>query len=102
MPTCAHPAGLKVALMMSVLSFSDERGSELLLAQPVTRTQVLTGKVAGVYATPAVALLFGFGASGLVIAVQAGGEGVVPLSSVCRLHALAGPGVCLRWVLVNY
>jgi len=67
-----------VALMMSVLSFSAEGGSELLLAQPVTRTQVLTGKVAGVYATLAVALLFGFGASGLVIALQAGGEGVVP------------------------
>ncbi|HKW25026.1 MAG TPA: ABC transporter permease subunit [Terriglobales bacterium] len=67
-----------VALMMSVLSFSAEGGSELLLAQPVTRTQVLTGKLAGIYATLVVALLFGFGASGLVIALQAGGEGIGP------------------------
>ncbi len=67
-----------VALVMSVLSFSAEGGSELLLAQPVTRSQVLVGKLAGVYATLAVALLFGFGASGLVIALQAGGEGVGP------------------------
>lgn len=65
-----------VAMLMAVLSFSAEGGSELLLAQPVTRTQVLVGKLAGVYATLAVALLFGFGASGLVIALQAGGEGI--------------------------
>ncbi len=65
-----------VALIMSVLSFSAEGGSELLLAQPVTRTQVLFGKLAGVYAALTVALLFGFGASGLVIALQAGSEGM--------------------------
>ncbi len=65
-----------VALIMAVLSFSAEGGSELLLAQPVTRTQVLLGKLAGVYAALAVALLFGFGASGLVIALQAGSEGI--------------------------
>lgn len=65
-----------VALIMAVLSFSAEGGSELLLAQPVTRTQVLLGKLAGVYAALAVALLFGFGASGLIIALQAGGEGI--------------------------
>lgn len=65
-----------VALVMAVLSFSTEGGAELLLAQPVTRTQVLAGKLAGVYATLAVSLLFGFGASGLVIALQAGGEGL--------------------------
>lgn len=67
-----------VALLMSVLSFGVEGGSELLLAQPVTRTQVLMGKLAGVYATLVVALLFGFGASGVVIALQSGGEGVGP------------------------
>jgi Cu-processing system permease protein len=67
-----------VALIMAVLSFSADGGSELLLAQPVTRTQVLLGKLAGVYAALAVALLFGFGVSGLVIALQAGAEGMGP------------------------
>ncbi len=67
-----------VALVMGVLSFSAEGGSELLLAQPVTRTQVLVGKLTGVYATLVVSLLFGFGASGLVIALQAGSEGIGP------------------------
>lgn len=67
-----------VALIMGVLSFSAEGGSELLLAQPVTRTQVLVGKLAGVYATLVVALLFGFGASGLIIALHAGIEGIGP------------------------
>ena len=67
-----------VALIMGVLSFSAEGGSELLLAQPVTRTQVLVGKLAGVYATLVVALLFGFGSSGLVIALHAGIEGIGP------------------------
>ncbi|HYL12862.1 MAG TPA: ABC transporter permease subunit [Terriglobales bacterium] len=65
-----------VALVMGVLSFSAEGGSELLLAQPVTRTQVLVGKLAGIYSALVVALLFGFSASGLVIALQAGGEGI--------------------------
>lgn len=67
-----------VALIMGVLSLSPDGGSELLLAQPVTRLQVLVGKLAGVYAAVAVALLFGFGASGTVIALQAGGEGMGP------------------------
>ncbi len=67
-----------VALMMSVLSFSAEGGSELLFAQPVTRMQVLIGKLAGIYSALLVALLFGFGASGLVIALQAGAEGLEP------------------------
>ncbi|HSB75359.1 MAG TPA: ABC transporter permease subunit, partial [Terriglobales bacterium] len=65
-----------VAMVMAILSFSPESGAELLLAQPVSRTQVLAGKVAGIFAALAVALLFGFGASGLVIALQAGGEGM--------------------------
>lgn len=67
-----------VALIMGVLSLSPDGGSELLLAQPVTRVQVLVGKLAGVYAAVAVALLFGFGASGTVIALQAGGDGMGP------------------------
>lgn len=67
-----------VALVMGVLSFSAEGGSELLLAQPVTRTQVLVGKLTGVYATLVISLLFGFGASGLIIALQAGSEGIGP------------------------
>src|SRR5262249_33790700 len=44
-------------------------------AQPVTRTEILLGKLAGLFASMFTATLIGFGAGGLVIAVGAGSEG---------------------------
>lgn len=67
-----------VALMMGGLSFGDRGLSELLFSQPVNRSEVLVGKLLGIYGALAAALLFGFGASGLVIALQSGEEGLGP------------------------
>jgi Cu-processing system permease protein len=65
-----------IALTMGTLSFTSERSvSELLFAQPVTRTEILLGKLAGLFASMVTATLIGFGAGGLVIAVRAGSEG---------------------------
>ena len=54
-----------------------ERGTLLyLLAQPVSRTQVLLGKFLGLAAALSCSLCVGFGASALVLAWRAGGAGV--------------------------
>lgn len=64
-----------VALIMGTLSFTGEKSAgDLLFAQPVTRTEVLLGKLLGLFASLFTATLFGFGLAGLVIAVNAGTE----------------------------
>lgn len=65
-----------IALTMGTLSFTSEQGvSELLFAQPVTRTEILMGKLAGLFASMVTATLIGFGSGGLVIAARTGSEG---------------------------
>ncbi|MCM3902307.1 MAG: ABC transporter permease [Pyrinomonadaceae bacterium] len=65
-----------VALMMGTLSFTSEKGaSELLFSQPVTRTEILLGKLLGLFASILTATLVGFGLAGIVIALNAGSEG---------------------------
>jgi Cu-processing system permease protein len=65
-----------IALTMGTLSFTSERSvSELLFAQPVTRTEILLGKLAGLFASMVTATLIGFGTGGFVIATRAGSEG---------------------------
>ena len=65
-----------IALTMGTLSFTSERSvSELLFAQPIARTEILLGKLAGLFVSMVTATLIGFGVGGLVIAMRAGGEG---------------------------
>ena len=65
-----------VALSMATLSFAGEKGvGEMLFSQPVTRTAILTGKLAGLAMALGAATMFGFGLSGLVIAANVGMEG---------------------------
>lgn len=65
-----------VALTMGTLSFTSEKGaSELLFSQPVTRAEILLGKLAGLFASIATATVAGFGLAGVVIAVKAGTTG---------------------------
>jgi Cu-processing system permease protein len=67
-----------VSLTMSAVSFTGERGAtELLFSQPVTRAEILTGKICGLFAAVAAATCFGFGLAACVIAVNAGTEGSV-------------------------
>lgn len=65
------------ALMIGVLSLSSERGAaELVFSQPVARRTVLFGKLLGLFAALGAAQAVGFGAAGLVIFNQSGGEGL--------------------------
>lgn len=62
-----------VGLLLGVTSVTGSAESlSLLLAQPVSRTEVLAGKFAGVTAAIAAAQLLGLGGGGLVVALNAG------------------------------
>lgn len=66
------------ALTMGTLSFTNEKSlSPLLFSQPVTRTDILVGKLGGLFAAIASATLLGFGLAGLVISLKAGNVGVL-------------------------
>ena len=67
-----------LALTMGTLSFtSDKSLNELLFAQPITRMEILLGKMLGLFASILTATLIGFGAGGLVIAAKAGSAGAL-------------------------
>lgn len=67
-----------VGLTMGTLSFSSEKtASELLFSQPVTRTEIMLGKLAGLFASILTATLIGFGLAGLIVGAQAGSEGAL-------------------------
>lgn len=67
-----------VALTMGTLSFTSEKSlNEMLFAQPVTRTEILLGKLAGLFASILTATLVGFGLAGFIIAAKAGTQGLV-------------------------
>lgn len=64
------------ALIMGVLSLAPERGTaELLFAQPISRREILVGKLLGLFAALAVAEFVGFGLAGLVVFSSSGEEG---------------------------
>ncbi|HSE36469.1 MAG TPA: ABC transporter permease [Blastocatellia bacterium] len=78
-----------VALIMGTMSFTSEKtSSELLFSQPVTRTEILLGKLAGLFASIFTATLVGFGLAGLVIAARAGSEGVLRYPAFVALSLL--------------
>ena len=67
-----------LALAAATSSFSGDKGAaEFLFSQPVSRTEVLLGKILGLFASLAVAVIFGFGVSGFVIAAQSGTDGIL-------------------------
>jgi Cu-processing system permease protein len=85
-----------VSLSMAALSLTGEKGAgELLFAQPVTRSEILLGKVLGLFVSMAAATLFGFGLAGVVIASQAGPEGLA------RYLAFAGFALVLALVFLS-
>ncbi len=66
-----------MALLVGVTSFSPERGAaELLFSQPVSRATVVAGKLLGLLQALTAAQALGFGAAGLVIFSQSGGDGI--------------------------
>ncbi len=86
-----------VSLVMGTLSLTSEKSAgELIFSQPITRTEILLGKIAGLFAAILAATLLGFGVAGLVIASKTGTEGLLryPLLVVLSL-ALALVFLCL-------
>lgn len=59
-----------VALMMGTQSFLSGDDDEMLFSQPVSRSEVLIGKMLGLYAAIVTATFLGFGLGGAVIASQ--------------------------------
>jgi Cu-processing system permease protein len=85
-----------VCLTLGALSFTGEKGAaELLFSQPVTRREILLGKVLGLFGAVAAATCFGFGLAGLVIASQAGWRGAT------RYAALVGLALLLAMVFLG-
>lgn len=75
-----------VALVMGTLSFTGDRGSmELLFSQPVSRTEVMLGKVAGLFLAIAGSMLSGFAAAGAVIVIGGGTTGLPQYAALVAL-----------------
>jgi Cu-processing system permease protein len=83
-------------LVLGVISSSSEGGTlSLLLAQPVSRSEVLLGKFLGLATALTVAQAIGFGAGGLVVALQAGSE------QVRGFLVLTGLSMALGWLTIS-
>ncbi len=64
-----------VALIMGTQSFAGGADDEeLLYSQPVMRSEILVGKITGLFASIVTATFFGFGAGGLIISMQTAAE----------------------------
>ena len=67
-----------VSLVMGTLSFTGDKGStELLFSQPVSRSEVVTGKLSGLFLAVASATLIGFTAAGVIVVAGNGPEGLL-------------------------
>lgn len=67
-----------LALVMGTLSFTGDKGSaELLYAQPLSRTEVLLGKMTGVFWSIALSTVTGFALAGFLVVAQAGTIGLL-------------------------
>ncbi len=79
-----------------------ERGTLLyLLAQPVSRTQVLLGKYVGLAAALVCSLCIGFGVSAGVLAWRAGGVGVDAFAMLITFTALLAVAMLSVGVLIS-
>jgi Cu-processing system permease protein len=80
-----------MALMMGTLSFTSEKSlNELLFAQPITRADILLGKLLGLFAALATATLLGFGVAGFIIALRGGTTGLLRFPAFIALSLLLG------------
>lgn len=93
-----------VALLLGVTSIAGGETLPLLLAQPVTRGEVLAGKYLGLGLALGAAQALGFGGGGVAIALQAGADqlpGFVALTGLALvlgwLHLAAGLCIAARF-----
>ena len=93
------------ALLLGVFSFLSEREYlELLTTQPISRSRVLMGKIAGLCLTVLAASALGFGLPGAIIAMSIGTEGARAYLMVvifCSLLAVVFVGLAVFIALVS-
>jgi Cu-processing system permease protein len=78
-----------MALVMGTLSFAGDRGTaELLFSQPVSRTDVMLGKLIGLFLSMSGAMAAGFLMAGGVIFVNAGASGLGGFAAFAGLTLL--------------
>jgi Cu-processing system permease protein len=79
------------SLLLGVFSFlSNKDYIDLLVTEPVSRTQVILGKYLGLCLSLVGATLIGFGAPGVVISLVVGTEGALMYAVVVGLSLLSG------------
>jgi Cu-processing system permease protein len=81
-----------LGLKLGTLNMSADRASnELLFAQPVTRTEILCGRMLGLFAAMCAPMIAGFAAASTVILTQVGPEGFLRFAGLVALSfVLAG------------
>ncbi len=80
-----------VTLTMGAFGFSSEHSAaELLYAQPVLRSEIILGKLLGLFSSFALSTLIGFGVAGAFISVQAGSTGILAYAAFVGLSLLLG------------
>lgn len=80
-----------VALVSSVLAFHLEGGNqEMLFAQPVRRSEIVAGKLLGLFGTLVASTMAGFGLAGAIIGYRVGWEGVSRYLAFVGLALLVG------------
>ena len=78
-----------VALSMGTLSFTGDRGSmELLFSQPVSRSEVIIGKMLGLFLSTALSTLTGFAFAGTLVVLGHGAEGLGRYAGMVALSLL--------------
>jgi len=84
------------SVVIGVLSLEGDRGHvELLFSQPVSRPHILLGQMLGIFGALIGAEMIGFGAAGIVIFSNAGGEGLA------SYLLLLGSAVALTAIFVS-
>jgi Cu-processing system permease protein len=77
------------ALIMGTLSFTGDRGSmELLFSQPLSRAEVVVGKLLGVFLSIAMATLLGFTVAGVLVVAGHGPEGLARYAAMVGFSLL--------------
>ncbi len=77
------------ALLLGVFSFITDKGYiELLVTQPISRSQVILGKYIGLVITIVATTLIGFGLPGVVISLVIGLEGAIVYAIVVGISIL--------------
>lgn len=66
-----------VALVMGTLSFTGDKGStELIFSQPLLRSEILLGKMLGVFSSITLSTLVGFSVAGTIVVAASGTDGL--------------------------